>query len=142
MDKVNYKWETFQEDIYFFIKVAIEEEIDHIVTLYKGGLPLGVTLANRLALPLTIVDYQSYDGESKEPKIIKYGAEIKETSRILLVDDIADTGNSFRKTIEMLNTKHKGVYIRPMSLVGSIEHPESWYYKHEHDGRWVVFPWE
>ncbi len=40
----------------------------HIVSLYRGSLPLGVQLSNQLQAPLSIIDYQTRDGKSKKPK--------------------------------------------------------------------------
>ncbi len=138
MNKVYYTWKDFEEDVGNIKAVIEENKITHIVTLYRGGLTLGVKLSNVCKLPLSIVDYQSYDGKSKEPIVIK-DAGIKKEDTILIVDDIIDTGNSIKNTQEVF--KENNVII--CSIYGNNKvHDKKWLYCKEHKNEWVIFPWE
>lgn len=112
----------------------------HIVTLYRGGLPLGVMLSNRYNIPLSILDYQSYDGNSKEVDFIK-NSNVTSNETIYLVDDIADTGNSIQKALDYLYKNFPYNKIVIYTIVGKNTNPRKWNYSIEYRN-WVVFPWE
>lgn len=135
--KIEYTWVEFEEDIQtiqFYVKHL---KITHLVTLYRGGLPLGVTLSNRCKLPLSIIDYQSYDGNTGNPVLIK-NAGIKDNDVVLLIDDIADSGRSIKASLELL----EGFNVNVMTLYGNDKHNKEWYYCRPHNKEWVTFPWE
>ena len=62
-ENYNYYYDQYYNDV-----VTLKERYDkipepHIVSIYRGSLPLGVHLSNALNCPLSIVKYQSRDGE-------------------------------------------------------------------------------
>lgn len=113
----------------------------HIVTLYRGGLILGTCMSHTHDAPLSILNYQSYDNTSEEVKFM-HNAGINSSELIVLVDDIVDTGNSIKKSIEFLNKEYPNNKIFVYTLVGNNEHPEDWNYSYEQNGNYIVFPWE
>lgn len=135
-----YTYEQFDKDIEYLVRFIKQHNIDNITALYRGGLPLGVRLSNECNLPLSIIDFQRYDGNSVIPNLIKY-ANIYEANNILIVDDIADKGISLNMTIKYLSNINEKFNV--MTLYGSNKHSDKWKYIHEHDGEWVKFiPWE
>lgn len=113
----------------------------HIVSLYRGGLPFSVKISNILGAPLSIVDYQSYDGNSKTPNLLK-DAGIHRGDLIVILDDICDSGNSLKLTEEYLRELFPFNKFLIYTLVGSKKHPKHFNYTIEHDDRWVTFEWE
>lgn len=120
----------------------------HIVSLYRGSLSLGVQLSNHLNAPLSIIDYQMYDGNTKEPKLIK-NAGITADDLILIIDEICDRGITLKLTEKYIRETFPYNKILIYTIVGSKEHPKHYHYSIEHEVNqftrekaWVVFPWE
>ena len=113
----------------------------HIISLYRGSLPLGVKLSNQLNAPLSIVDYQSYDGKSKKPELIK-NAGITAEDLLVIIDDICDKGETLKVAEEYIKAWFPYNKILIYTVVGSKEHPERYNYSIEHNSQWIVFPWE
>ena len=90
---------------------------DAIYGLPRGGLPLAVMLSHRLSLPVTL--------EEPQPK-----------DKVLIVDDIADTGAQLSKYKEFENATIFTIFYHEQSTIV----PHKWIYK-KHD-KWVVYPWE
>ena len=91
-----------------------------IYGLPRGGLPIAVSLSHALNLPLLM----SYS----DKKIIT-------DKKILVVDDIADTGetlNNFSGDKNVIFTIH---YHRQSKVV-----PDCWIF--EKRDNWIVYPWE
>lgn len=121
----------------------------HIISLYRGSLPLGVKLSNHLEVPLSIIDYQTRDGKSKKPKLLK-NAGITASDLLVVIDDLVDSGKTFKITEEYVRAWFPNNQIIFWTVIGSKEHPEHYNYSIEHPKdpednttkMWVSFPWE
>lgn len=116
----------------------------HLVGLARGSFSILHEISNRCNLPYTILQYSSYD---KNDKIVKNGfssQEIEPDDILLIVDDIADTGNSINKTIDYLNSCFSWIpNIEVYTIVGGVNNNWDYYYNHkDFKYPWVVFPWE
>lgn len=134
------------------VKADQDWQPDIIVTMAKGGLIPSRLLAKALnisrILSYGISFYNENDQKEVDPVIYQGLSDCKKylvNKKILLVDDISDTGESFMSCMEHL--KELGVYrdsIRSCSL----------YYKKQsrikptycfsvlNNDVWVYFPWE
>ena len=141
--KLYYEWTDFEQTITEFGELVRTHRNPHILTLYRGGLPLGVRLSNQYNLPLSILDYQSYDGDSKEVTMMK-DAGIKPNETLYLVDDILDTGNTFKRVLDYLKDNFPKNKICVYAIFGDKhKYPEYNFWYHRNDNEWVVFePWE
>ena len=95
-------------------------ELGAVYGLPRGGLPIAVSLSHRLNLPL-LMNY--------------YDRKVVTNKNILVVDDIADTG----ETLEDFDNKHNVIctfHYHKQSLVK----PD--YYCEEKGDDWIVYPWE
>ena len=88
--------------------------------LPRGGLPIAVSLSHKLHLPL-LMDY--------------YDRKIVTDKKILVVDDIADTGH----TLKDFENKHNIICTFHYHEQSIIE-PDYWIHKKDDD--WIVYPWE
>lgn len=119
----------------------------HIISLYRGSLPLGVKLSNYLQAPLSIIDYQTRDGKSKKPKLLK-NAGITASDLLVVVDDLVDSGKTFKITEEYVRAWFPNNQIIFWTVIGSKEHPKHYNYSIEHpkddtgEKMWIVFPGE
>jgi len=122
-DKCFVSWEEYDEMINkltYWIKFECEEEIGAIYGLPRGGLPVAVSLSHTLGLPL-LMDY--------------YDRKVVTDKKILVVDDIADTGNTLRD------------FENPHNIICTLHYHEDSivlpnYYIKLKGNDWIVYPWE
>ena len=99
-----------------------EERFDLIIGIKRGGLIPSSILAYKLDLPLNFIEVRLYeDGPMpkkiyEKPKIISIPTkEIIKNKRILLVDDIENTGETMDKAKELLLNAS---YIKTFAIIG------------------------
>ena len=113
---------TFDEYIKIVEKLAIQIHKDYkptvLVGIMRGAAPILDILSRILKLPTAYIVIQSYSGDGLEDKQgqlmfareISSLAESKDYKKVLLVDDLSDTGLTLNKSIEWLRnygpTKH------------------------------------
>ena len=149
-EKINYLTPTWDEinDLTFKIArqmLAAGKKFDRIVTLAKGGWPMTRSLVDFLSadkvVSLGIKFYSGINQRFSEPKIYQ-DFPIKLTGeKILLFDDVTDTGNSFQFTQTHLQ-KNNVKSITTASLFykpHSVFKPD--YYGFE-TSAWIIFPYE
>lgn len=91
--------------------LAHEKPFDIIVAIGRGGLTFGHLLSDFLRIPISSITIQSYTDIQKQGEVhitqeLSYGIDKK---RVLLVDDIADTGTTLKRAIAYLKTFHPSV---------------------------------
>ena len=142
-DKTYYDWIDYGYDM----KQVKDFEFDHVVGIYRGGLPMAVHISNVFKVPMSIVGFQTRDGKDDEPYMIHKTGEAPK--QVLVVDDIYDSGYTMKKVIESLSHYRwiSSIYptaaysIQGFCLFGK-ENKLNVSYANEHDGSWIVFPWE
>ncbi len=113
---------------------------DLIVGITRGGLLPALHMSHKLDRPMTTVRWQTRDRKQKEQ--IPYLQDmIKSDKTVVFVDDINDTGRTFKELNEAY--KCEGTNTHFISLVKKIE---TKFDAHAsltlEDKRWIVFPWE
>ena len=105
---------TFDEYTKIVEKLAIVIHNNYkptvLVGIMRGAAPILDILSRILKLPLAYIVIQSYSGEGMEDKQgqlifsreISSLAENKDFDKVLLVDDLSDTGLTLNKSIEWL----------------------------------------
>ena len=94
---------------------------DKIYGISRGGLPIAVALSHRLNIPVV--------SEIWQPKF--------NSQTTLIVDDIADTGDTLKSLIESFNNNIcYTLYYHKQSIVS----PDKWIF--EKKDKWIIFPWE
>ena len=89
---------------------------NQIVCLAKGGLRVGDVLSRLFDQPLAIMSASSYGGENNQTRgSITFSRDLAMTtagrgSRVLLVDDLVDSGVTLQKSLVWLDRKY-GFYI-------------------------------
>ena len=114
------EYDDMVDKITKYVKQYPLGEIGAVYGLPRGGLPIAVSLSHSLGLPL-LMDY--------------YDRKIVTNKKILVVDDIADTGHTlkdFENTHNIICTFH---YHKQ-----SIVKPD--FYCEEKGDKWIVYPWE
>ena len=105
---------TFDEYTKIVEKLAIEIYNNYkptvLVGIMRGAAPIIDILSRILKLPIAYIVIQSYSGDGMEDKQgqlmfareISSLAENKDFDKVLLVDDLSDTGLTLNKSIEWL----------------------------------------
>ena len=141
----NYYYDQYYNDV-AILKERYDKIPDpHIVSIYRGSLPLGVHLSNVLNCPLSIVKYQSRDGEDHKAEwLLNLTGDKKLHPKffpeLIVVDDIYDTGETFRAVLNLPEFQDNPNY-RAVALFGN-SNDDGVVYLHEQVYRWIVFPWE
>jgi len=143
-DKLYYTWEDYDEDmahLAFTTAELNELDFDHVVGIYRGSLGMAAHVSNAFGVPMSIIGIQTRDGKDKDPYWIHNLIDV-ETKKVLIVDDIYDTGYTMKKVINhcLLHSSWDCEVISWCLFGKSNDHNVM--YSQEHNGLWVVFPWE
>jgi len=121
---------------------------DFLVGIGRGGLVPAAYLSHRTGVPLLSVDHSSGEVGFGDELLDKLAAKIRAGCRILIVDDINDSGG----TIAYLRAAIDGKSGDPAALrIAVLVHNVRSQAKVEYHGseidrsrdkRWYVFPWE
>ena len=105
---------TFKEYTKIVEKLAIQIHKNYkptvLVGIMRGAAPIIDILSRLLKLPIAYIVIQSYSGEGTQDKQgqLMFAREIsslaadKDFNRVLLIDDLSDTGLTLNKSIEWL----------------------------------------
>lgn len=139
-----YSYENFKNDTNSLIEKVRSSNFEAIVAVARGGL----TLSHAMAEGLDIRQVQSirtelYDKSKKRENITIFGeCEFKNFKRVLVVDDISDSGDTLKAVMEHLNSSFKDIEFKSATLFykkTSIYEPDFWI--NEADD-WIDFFWE
>lgn len=112
MKKINYSWGQFQKDCETLAKKVQVEEFDCIVGITRGGMFVASMIAEiNGKKELYSIGYNSYKNTSQSEirQTTKIHQELK-NKKILLCDDIADTGKTLERAYLDLEARGNVVY--------------------------------
>jgi len=127
---------------------ADEWKTDLLVGIGRGGLVPACYLSHRMGISLLTVDHSSGEHGFGDELLDKLAAKIRGGSRILIVDDINDSGGTIaylRAAIDGKSGNSAGLKIAV--LIHNIRSKAIAEYHGSEidrscDKRWYVFPWE
>jgi hypoxanthine phosphoribosyltransferase len=118
-------------------------KFDMIVAVSRGGLTLGHMLSDLLQLPVSTFAIQSYtDIQTQGTMKVTQQLGISITGkRVLLVDDVSDSGKTFKRATEYVKScKPSDITTVAMFFkTRSIFRPDYFVKK---TNRWIIFPYE
>ena len=120
--KTYINWHDYDDYINQIVNWIEQQDLD-IQAVYgipRGGLPMAVSLSHILGVPM----------------ILDYKTEYPPTGDLLVVDDIADTGN----TLKDFRKEERNVICTFHHHEQSIVRPD--FYCEEKGDKWIVYPWE
>jgi len=143
-------YERFLADVETVAR-AVEEGAwrpDFLIGIGRGGLVPACYLSHRTGIPLLSVDHSSGEVGFADELLDKLAAMIKAGQRLLIVDDINDSGGTIfylRTAIEAKSGDPAG--LRVAVLVDNIRSKAKTDYRgsaidRNLDKSWFVFPWE
>jgi xanthine phosphoribosyltransferase len=145
-------WESIHRDVSHLQELIVNEDQipDVIVTIGRGGLIPGTLLAYKLNVK-TVVNYtlQSYSDKSNTStgsfteiqKLDDSFINEYKDSRILIVDDLSDKGNTLIYIKEQL-TEIKDLQFATLYIKQGTKLIPDYFVADYSDDIWLVFPWE
>jgi len=149
MDKTYINWETVFEDINTLSNSVRRYNIDAIVGIGRGGL-IPATILSYLLEVKVVQNFQieSYDGERNTGvhKLWQNPEErfIEKFNRknILVVDDLADSGNTLNLVKRFFEHKDVNLYYATLYFKKGTSFMPNAYVREYSTEEWLVFPWE
>ena len=139
-----YNGEELRRDISSLCRDIVLDKFDPqvIVGLSRGGLVPGVMMSHWFQRPFKPVQAALRDFEEWEDYLPR-----KTDERVLIIDDICDSGETFQKISDFIKERGVKVEVRFASLWWNNEVDfEPHYYVQEcakdSEGIWIHFPWE
>lgn len=122
-----------------------DEKFDCVIGIARGGLIPATLIAQKCNIRRVYsIGIEMYnDTEKKTPILYQELPDLVINTKVLLVDDIADTGHSFNIALDVLKKQD----YNDITTCSLFYKPHSTY-KPDHyslqveDSEWVVFPWE
>ena len=144
-NKIWYKWKEMRRDVNTLCREIVLDKFDPnvIVGLSRGGLTPGVMISHWMNKPFKSIKASLRDFPEWEDYLPR-----KTDERVLIVDDICDSGETFFKIRKHINErKENGVDVRFATLWWNSEcNFEPHYYVNEcqkdTNKIWIHFPWE
>jgi len=139
-----YAYEEFKKDTNLLIRKVEDFRPQSIVGIARGGL----TLAHSMAEGLDVRDVQTirtelYDETCKREELRVFGTcEFGDVKRVLVVDDISDSGETFDSIMKGLSERHGEIEFRSCALFykkTSKYEPHFWI---NEANDWIDFFWE
>ena len=139
-----YSYENFKNDTNSLINRVRDSDFDGIVAIARGGLTLSHVMAEGLDVrQVQSIRTELYDKTTKRDDLTIFGkCDFKSARKVLVVDDIADSGDTLKAVMEHLKSDFKDIEFSCATLFykkTSIYEPDFWI--NEADD-WIDFFWE
>jgi hypoxanthine phosphoribosyltransferase len=121
---------------------------DFLVGIGRGGLVPAAYLSHRIGIAMLSVDHSSGEVGFGDELLEKLAAKITAGGRILIVDDINDSGGTISYLRAAIAAKsHDPQGLRVAVLIHNVRSRAKAEYRgceidRDHDKSWYVFPWE
>ena len=129
-------------------------DFNQVVCIAKGGMRVGDVFARIFDVPLAILSVESYKGEGIKNKrgAITFSRDLAKTSpnigsKVLLVDDLSDSGITLKKSIDWLEHFY-GFYLEEPIRTAVLFHKAvssfepNYYIDYLEDSPWIHMPFE
>ena len=121
---------------------------DFLVGIGRGGLVPAAYLSHRLDIAMLSVDVSSGEAGFADELLVKLAGKLRGGERILIIDDINDSGGTIAMLRDALAAESHGAErLRVAVLISNVRSRAKADYwsrtiDRETDKRWFVFPWE
>lgn len=145
-------WSEYHQKIEYLAAKIYQSgwTFDQIVCIAKGGLRVGDLLARIYDLPLAVLAASSYSGSGNQVRgSLDVGSALAMTTpmgrRVLLVDDLVDSGITLDQTQTWLRQHHAGIAEVRTAVIWykacSVTVPD-YYVDYLHHNPWIHQPFE
>ena len=156
MTILNISWEDYHKKTeQLAVKVYDDGwKFNQVVCIAKGGMRVGDVFARIFNVPLAILSVESYKGEGMKNKrgAITFSRDLAKTSpnigsKVLLVDDLADSGITLKKSIDWLEHFYGFYFDEPVRTAvlfykALSKFKPTYHVDYLKDSPWIVMPFE
>ena len=144
MMKQYYAYEDFKNDTKKLIKKVETFKPEAIVGIARGGLTLSHCVAEGMNIrEVQTIRTELYDETCKREQISLFGScDFTNVTRVLVLDDIADSGQTLKEIMHYLEDSFSGIEFKSATLFyknSSIYEPHFWINEAQN---WIEFFWE
>lgn len=139
-----YSYEEFKNDTKTLIAAVREYDPDAIVAVARGGMMLGQLMGYGLDLRnVQSIHVEAYDDASRRKEAEIFGqCDLEGAKRVLIVDDIVDSGMTLKALLEYLQNVYPGVTFKAASLFFKPEASVQPDFTVKEATEWINFFWE
>lgn len=117
--------------------------IDAIVAPARGGLLFGMIASHKLNVPMHAVAYSSKNGAGDDKNHTNTLPDLPGVNRILLVDEICDSGHTLKEIVDHYMSKGIDVITAVFHQKdGAAYDPTIYYWRIPKDSEFIDYPWE
>ncbi len=142
MNSIYYPYEEFREDLKTLTQ-KIDQDFDAILGIARGGLAMAQMLGEYYNLrEVYSINTIGYDDTHKNETVEVFNIpELKDAKKVLIVDDIVDSGDTLVEVLAVLNKKYPNVIFITASLFykKTAKITPNWYVKEPKS--WIEFFW-
>jgi len=140
--KVYYSYSEYREDLKTLIE-KIDQDFDAILGIARGGLSIAQMLGEYYDLrEVYSINTIGYEDTQKNDTVEVFNIpELKESKKVLIVDDIVDSGDTLVEVLAVLNEKYPNITFVTASLFykKTAKIAPNWYVKEPES--WIKFFW-
>ena len=139
-----YGYEAFKSDMAVLADQSRSFDAEVIVGIARGGLAPALALSHAHGIRnVQTLRTELYDDQKLRDQINIFGSlELEGIKRVLLVDDILDSGRTLQALLEDLSKKHPRVVFKTAVLFYKERALVEADFKVRHADEWIEFFWE
>ncbi len=142
MKKKYYKYSKFIQDLNRLTKI-IDKPFDTILPIARGGLSIAHILSEYYNIRAVYsINTIGYNNREKLDKIEIFNIpNLENSKRVLIIDDIVDSGDTLYATLELLKEKYPNIIFYSASIFykKTAKIAPTWYLNETED--WIDFFW-
>ena len=141
-----YTWQNLIRDSKILAKKLAKFKFDYLVAVSRGGLIPATILGYLLKIKkIQTIGFSHYIADGRRGKLTKTSMPHRNVrnSKVLLVDDVVDTGLTMQRAVADLKKRGNKVtsaVIHYKSINKPVVRPD--YFVKDPSKFWVVYPWE
>lgn len=144
MEKLYYSYEMFKKDSQKLVDKCRDYEPDILLAVARGGLTLAHCMAQAMDMRnLYTLNSVHYEGDMKLDTFNIFNIpDVSHAKRVLIIDDIVDSGETMEAILKLLNEKFPNVDFKLATLFykgTAILKPD---YSVREANEWIDFFWE
>lgn len=137
MQKIYYGYEAFRDDLKLLTQ-KIDKAFDVLLPISRGGLSMGQMLGEFYGIrEVYAINTIGYDDTQKLDAVKIFNIPLlKEGQRVLVVDDIVDSGDTLVEVLRVLQTKYPkttfdtaAIFYKPTAIIEPtwwVKTPQGW----------------
>jgi len=143
MKKRAYNYDEFEKDVHQLAQEVKEFAPESIIAIARGGLTLGHCLAQALHIrDIQSINAISYNKQEQLTSIMIKNIPNITTKKVLVVDDIADSGQTLNEVMKLLQEQFPLVDFKTATIFYKTTARFEPEFKCKEAKQWIEFFWE